>query len=136
MCAVLCAVPALGVANAKWFWPAHRTALVIVGILQLARVAAQVHAVRLGEAALALGFSVPLWERAACQAHDLFLPGGISWAAAVGFGCNSLLVGILMTPGVRTWLAERTGMPAARALYRTRPARLVLSLSSNHRLKC
>jgi len=121
------AVPILGMINARWYqntgvtyWPSYRFALISTGILQLARVAARTHAVRLAEAMAALGFSGLLPVAAACQAHRWFLPGQVSLATAIGFGFVSLFLGLVMTPAVRTRLAVLSGsfgLPAARVFH-------------------
>ena len=121
------AVPILGMINARWYqntgvtyWPSYRFALISTGIMQLARVAARMQAVRLAEAMTELGFPGLLPAAAACQAHPWFLPGQVSLATAICFGCVSLLLGLVMTPAVRTRLAVLSGsfgLPAARVLH-------------------
>ena len=76
------AVPILGMINARWYqntgvtyWPSYRFALISTGIMQLARVAARMQAVRLAEAMTELGFPGLLPAAAACQAHPWFFAG-------------------------------------------------------------
>merc|ERR1719272_2294941 len=95
--------------------------MITSGVLQLVRVMAQAHALRLANAAAALGLSelLPISLAAQCQAHPSFQPGGISQPAALCFGCVALLTGLVLTPSMRTRLAilsGRFGSPAARVL--------------------
>ena len=115
------AVPLFGMRNALHYWPAHRCAMVASGALQFVRTAAQAHALRLADAAAALGLTKLLPASAAmqCQAHPLFLPGGVSQSAALGFGLVALVTGLALTPAMRTRLAILSGpfgLPAARVL--------------------
>ena len=114
-------VPFFGMRNSLYFWPAHRFSMITSGVLQLIRVMAQAHALRLANAAAALGLSelLPISLAAQCQAHPSFQPGGISQPAALSFGCVALLTGLVLTPSMRTRLAilsGRFGSPAARVL--------------------
>ena len=114
-------VPLFGMRNSLHYWPAHRFSMIISGVLQLVRTAAQVHALRLANAAATLGLSelLPISLAAQCQAHPSFQPGGISQPAALSFGCVALLTGLVLTPSMRTRLAilsGRFGSPAARVL--------------------
>ena len=114
-------VPLCGMRNPLHFWPAHRFSMITSGVLQLARTAAQVHALRLANVAAAHGLSelLPISLAAQCQAHPDFLPGGVNFPAALGFGCAALLVGLVLTPSKRMRLAilsGRFGSPAARVL--------------------
>merc|ERR1719272_1374682 len=114
-------VPFFGMRNSLHFWAAHRFSMITSGVLQLVRVMAQAHALRLANAAAALGLSelLPISLAAQCQAHPSFQPGGISQPAALCFGCVALLTGLVLTPSMRTRLAilsGRFGSPAARVL--------------------
>ena len=97
------AVPLFGMRDALHYWPAHRCAMVASGALQFVRTAAQAHALRLADAAAALGLTTLLPASAAmqCQAHPLFLPGGVSQSAALGFGLVALVTGLALTPATR-----------------------------------
>ena len=121
MVIVCLSVPLCGMRNSLHFWPAHRFSMISSGVLQFARTAAQVHALRLANVAAAHGLSelVPISLAAQCQAHPDFLPGGVNFPAAVGFGCFALLMGLVLTPSNRMRLAilsGRFGSPAARVL--------------------
>ena len=116
------AVPFCGMRNSLYYWPAYRFALISSGVLQLARTVAQANALRLANAAAALGLPelLPVSLAAHCQAHPRFLPGGLSQPEALGFGCVALLTGLLLTPSRRLRLATRMGRfgsPAARVLH-------------------
>ena len=120
MCLACASVPLFGMRNALHFWPAHRSAMIISGVLQFARTSAQAHASHIADAAAALGLSelLPMPVAVQCQAHPLFLPGGVSQPAALCFGCLALLTGITMKAPVRTrlsMLSGRFGLPTARA---------------------
>ena len=122
MCLACACVPLFGMRNALHFWPAHRCAMVVFGALQIARTTAKAHALRLADAAAALGFSelLPASVAMQCQAHPRFMPGAVSHDAALGFGSLALLTGLALTPAVRTRLAilsGRFGLPAARVLH-------------------
>jgi hypothetical protein len=122
MCLACASVPLFGMRNALHFWPAHRCAMVAFGGLQLARTVAQARALRLANAAAALGLSelLPLSLAAQCQAHPRFQPGGVSHGTALGFGLLALLTGLALTPAMRMRLAillGRFGLPAARVLH-------------------
>ena len=109
-------VPVFGVLNARSYWPAHRIALITSGVLQLARVAVQARALRLAGSPELL----PAPMAAECEQHDLFLPGEIPRAAALGVGVVWLFMGLALTPATRTRMARlagRFGLPAARVLH-------------------
>ena len=114
-------VPLFGMRNSLHYWPAHRFSMIISGVLQLVRTAAQVHALRLANAAATLGLSelLPISLAAQCQAHPSFQPGGVSQPEALCFACVALVTGLVLTPSMRTRLAilsGRFGSPAARVL--------------------
>ena len=71
------AVPLFGMRNALHYWPARR-AMVASGALQFVRTAVQANALFLTDAVAALGLSKLLPVAKQCQAHPLFLPGGVS----------------------------------------------------------
>ena len=112
-----CCVPVLGMKSQMHYWPAGRTAVSIMGVLQVARVTAQTHAVRLAGTLSALGASdlLPMSVAERCQAHGLFLPGQVSWASAISFGWLALSLGLLLTPAIRTTLASLLGSFGLRA---------------------
>jgi len=106
----------------RWYWPAGRVALGTIGGLQLARVYAQTHAMRLAEAAAAIGAStlLPMPVAQRCQASPTFLPGQLPWELAVCWGGINVLLSLMWTPSVRVraaTLAERLGLPAARVFH-------------------
>ena len=122
MCLACACVPLFGMRNALHFWPAHRCAMVALGALQIARTTAKAHALRLADAAAALGFSelLPASVAMQCQAHPRFMPGAVSHGVALGFGSLAMLTGLALTPAMRTRLAMlsgRFGLPAARVLH-------------------
>ena len=117
-----CCVPVLGMKSQMHYWPAARTAASIMGVLQVARVTAQTHAVCLAGTLSALGASdlLPMSVAERCQAHGLFLPGQVSWASAISFGWLALSLGLLLTPVTRTTLASLPGsfgLPAAYVVH-------------------
>lgn len=116
VCLAHCSVPVFGVLNARSYWPAHRIALTTSGVLQLARIAVQARALRLA----GIPELLPAPMAAECEQHDLFLPGEIPRAAALGVGVVWLFMGLALTPATRTRMARlagRFGLPAARVLH-------------------
>ena len=115
-------VPLFGWYHPRWYWPAGRVAQGTIGGLQLARVYAQTHAVRLADAAAAIGAStlLPMPVAQRCQASPTFLPGQLPWELAVCWGGINVLLSLMWTPSVRVraaTLAERLGLPAARVFH-------------------
>ena len=130
MCVVHSCVPIVCWTNPRLCWAAYRVAACITGVLQLVRVAAQTHAVRLAEAADASGLlpsllgdsrlSHALLAAEQCQAHRHFLPRNVSFHGAVVFGCVGLSLGLALTPALRLALAKASGsfgLPASRVLH-------------------
>ena len=119
MCLAWASVPLFGMRNALHYWPAHRCAMVASGTLQFVRTAVQANALFLTDAVAAPGLSKLLPVAKQCQAHPLFLPGGVSMSAALSFGLLTLVTGLALTPAMRKRLAILSGplgLPAARVL--------------------
>ena len=115
MCLAWASVPLFGMCNALHYWPA----MVASGALQFVRTAVQANALFLTDAVAALGLSKLLPVAKQCQAHPLFLPGGVSQSAALSFGLLTTVTGLALTPAMRTRLAILSGpfgLPAARVL--------------------
>ena len=130
MCVVHSCLPIICWINPRLYWGAYRVAACITGVLQLVRVAAQTHAVRLAEAADASGLLLfllgdsgiphPMLAAEQCQAHRQFPPRNVSFQAAVVFGCAGLSLGLVLTPALRFALAKASGsfgLPASRVLH-------------------
>lgn len=140
-CLAYACVPILGARRATYYWPAYRVALSLTGALQIARVAAQVYAVPIAQAAVALGIPglLPMSVAVQCQAQTahthILIHAELSGYAAVGLGCASLLRALVLTPSLRAWLSGSCalGLHVARVLELKDGLLLVRQLTRDER---